>query len=133
MAVSPEMRAIGNAYDACGIMLNKTHQDEHLRTITKYGLTAWQLGFKTALENGKHNVPAYVARCAESAYIQATRGNGQSASIIVDNETAGYNDPATIEARRQRLAKQAQAAPPAGGAPAGSANHKKRRDTEMEF
>jgi hypothetical protein len=75
----PEQRAIHNAYDACGIVMSKTHQDAHLETIQRYGLQAWQTGFAAALTAGKHNVPAYVRRCAETAHIAETRG-GQHAT-----------------------------------------------------
>jgi hypothetical protein len=74
--ISPEVRAIRNAYDACGLMFSKSHQDAHLETIKRTGLPAWQLGFAEALKAGKHNVPKYVARCAESAMLTAQKGNG---------------------------------------------------------
>ena len=74
--ISPEVRAINNAYDACGLMTSKTHQDIHLETIKRTGLPAWQIGFAEALKAGKHNIPKYVARCAESAMIAEQKGNG---------------------------------------------------------
>ena len=74
--VSPEVRAINNAYDACGLMISKTHQDAHLLTIKQVGIANWQRGWAAAMEKGKHNLPAYVARCAESAMLAEQRGNG---------------------------------------------------------
>ena len=76
--MTPEKRAINNAYDACGLMMSKTHQTAHLETIQRYGLQAWQLGFAAAMGEGKHNNVKYVARCAETAHIAETRG-GQHA------------------------------------------------------
>lgn len=65
----PLTQAVCNAYDAAGLMTSKTHLDAHLETIKRTGLPAWQLGWAEALGKGKHNFPAYVARCAESAMI----------------------------------------------------------------
>jgi hypothetical protein len=74
---TPELRAVRAAYDACGILLSKTHLDAHLETIKRLGLSAWQLGYAAALEKNKHNIPAYVARCAESAMLaKQNRSNG---------------------------------------------------------
>jgi hypothetical protein len=75
---SPEVKAINNAYDACGIMTSKTHQDVHLETIKRTGLATWQLGWAAALAKSKHNIPAYVARCAETAMLAAQRDNGST-------------------------------------------------------
>ena len=76
--IPPEMRAINNAYDACGLMVSKTHMDAHLETIKRTGLTNWQRGWAAAADKGKQNVPSYVARCAESAMLdeQKPRSNG---------------------------------------------------------
>jgi hypothetical protein len=101
--LSPEARAIRNAYDACGIMLSKTHRDEHLKTIAKNGLPAWQLGFAIALEKGKQNMPLYVARCAESVHIGETRGNGQTPPV--DNEMDWDADPQMANYRKAKHAK----------------------------
>ena len=64
-------------------MLTKSHQDAHLETIKRCGLTAWQRGWAAAMEAGKQNVLNYVTRCAESAMLEAqaprrTNGNGKS-------------------------------------------------------
>lgn len=85
-AAPPEVRAISNAYDASGIMLTPAHQEAHLETIQRCGLTAWQRGWAAAMDVGKHNVPKYVARCAESAMLEAqkptrTNGNGRGPEI----------------------------------------------------
>ncbi len=73
----PNAQAVRNAYDACGLLFSKTHLDAHLETITRTGLLAWQLGFAEAMKTGKHNVPRYVARCAESAMLaEQQRSNG---------------------------------------------------------
>jgi hypothetical protein len=82
--LDPNIQAIRNAYDACGILFSKTHQDAHLETIKRTSLRAWQMGFAAAMEKGKHNVPDYVARCAESVMLteqaqrtgHGTNGNG---------------------------------------------------------
>jgi len=66
-----ECAAIRGAYDAAGIMLSKTHMDAHLETISRVGLKYWLSGWQAAVEAGKHNKPAYVARCAESAKLEA--------------------------------------------------------------
>ena len=60
--------------------MSKTHQDAHLETIKRTGLPAWQIGFAEALKAGKHNIPKYVARCAESAMLAAQKGNGNGKS-----------------------------------------------------
>ena len=95
--VPPDVRAIQNAYDACGLMLSKTHQDAHLLTIKQAGLTNWQLGWAKAMETGKQNIPAYVARCAESAMLAAQRGNGHSKGAPV---------PSTTEERKRMYATE---------------------------
>jgi hypothetical protein len=102
--MTPEQRAIRNAYDACGITFSKTHQDAHLETIKRTGLPAWQLGFAEALKAGKHNIPKYVARCAESAMLAAQRKNGNGRtdtrpgfglqSLTTDADRAYHNNPA---------------------------------------
>lgn len=78
----PLTRAVMNVYDAAGIMMSKTHLDAHLETIKRTGLAAWQDGWSLARAAGKHNVPAYVARCAESAMLKeqqrAAGGNGRN-------------------------------------------------------
>ena len=107
--ITPEIRAINNAYDACGLMTSKSHQDAHLETIKRTGLTAWQLGFAEALKAGKHNVPKYVARCAESAMLaEQQKGNGHGrtdasrgfglASLTTDADRAYHaaNSPEAI-------------------------------------
>lgn len=79
----PNIRAVNNAYDACGLLISKTHLDAHLDTIKRTGLTAWQSGWAAAMEAGKHNRPAYVARCAETAMIdeqKSVRSNGHGKS-----------------------------------------------------
>lgn len=88
--MTPEVRAIHNAYDASGIVMSKTHQDEHLETIKRYGLPAWQLGFAAALEAGKHNIPAYVRRCAETAHINETRQGEQHADSRRNGSRSGH-------------------------------------------
>lgn len=75
---TPEVRAINNAYDACGLMISKTHMDMHLETIARTGLVAWQQGWAAAMEQSKHNNPRYVARCAESAMLAAQERNGKT-------------------------------------------------------
>jgi hypothetical protein len=72
----PVTRAVCNAYDAVGLMVTSSHLEVHRATIKRTGLTAWQLGWAAALQAGKHNVPAYVARCAESAMIAEQRAAG---------------------------------------------------------
>jgi hypothetical protein len=86
--LTPEVRAVRNAYDGAGIMFSLTHQAEHQETIKRYGLPAWQLGFAAALTAGKHNVPAYVRRCTETAHINETRG-GQHATGRRNGNGAG--------------------------------------------
>jgi hypothetical protein len=79
----PNIRAVNNAYAACGLMISKTHLDAHLDTIKRTGLTAWQSGWAAAMEVGKQNRPAYVARCAESAMLaeqKSVRSNGHGKS-----------------------------------------------------
>ena len=129
--IPPEIRAINNAYDACGLMTSKTHQDAHLETIKRTGLQAWQLGFAEALKVGKHNIPKYVARCAESAMLTAQRGNGNgridtsrgfglaSLTTDADREYHASNTPeaiAELQAEFDRNAA-ARAAKQAGGVP----------------
>ena len=92
-----DIRAIQNAYDACGLMLSKTHQDAHILTIKQAGLANWQLGWAKAMETGKQNIPAYVARCAESAMLAAQRGNGHSKGAPV---------PSTTEERKRMYATE---------------------------
>ncbi len=60
------VKAVCAAYDAAGVMLSKTHLDEHVELIRRYGLAIWRQGFRAAQTAGKHNVPRYVARCVES-------------------------------------------------------------------
>jgi hypothetical protein len=74
--MTPDRRAIQNAYDASGLMLSKTHIDAHLETIRRTGIPAWQQGWAAAMAKGKQNLPAYVARCAESAMLAVQKGNG---------------------------------------------------------
>lgn len=94
--LTPAQRAIRNAYDACGITYSKTHEDAHLLVIKQVGLVAWQQGWALAMEKGKHNLPAYVARCAESAMLAAQRnGNGKAGIAPV---------PATAEDRKRMYA-----------------------------
>ena len=86
----PNSRAVNNAYAACGLMISKTHLDAHLDTIKRTGLTAWQSGWAAAMEVGKQNRPAYVARCAESAMLaeqKSVRSNGHGKSA---NSQSGF-------------------------------------------
>jgi hypothetical protein len=85
-AAQPEVRAISNAYDASGIMLSPAHQEAHLETIKRCGLTAWKSGWAAAMAAGKENIPKYVTRCAESAMLDAQKqqqrnGNGKSPEV----------------------------------------------------
>lgn len=76
----PEVtRAITAAYDNAGITLalSKTHMDAHAETIARLGLDAWRKGWKTAEAEGKHNFPAYVARCAESVKLAPAANDPQ--------------------------------------------------------
>lgn len=129
--LTPERRAIQNAYDACGLMLSKTHQDAHLETIKRTGLQAWQQGWAKAMEASKHNIPAYVARCAESAMLAAQRSNGNgrsetsrgfglaSLTTDADREYWASNSPEAIAELQaefdrnaaERAAKQASSLP----------------------
>jgi hypothetical protein len=93
--IPPDVRAINNAYDACGLMMTKPHQDAHLLIIKQVGLIAWQQGWAKAMETSKHNIPAYVARCAESAMLAAQRGNGHGKGAAV---------PTTAEDRKSYYA-----------------------------
>lgn len=84
----PERRAVYAALDACGLMTTRTIVDAHMETIKRTGLQAWQSGFATALDKGKHNFPQYVAGCAQTAMIEAqrkvqhgNRRNGQPADL----------------------------------------------------
>jgi hypothetical protein len=106
--LTPEQRAINNAYDASGIVMSKTHQDEHLETVKRYGLPAWQKGFATAMAAGKHNVPAYVRRCAETAHIAETR-EGQPATSGRNDNGAGPHGELTAEQRRAKYVPAAYA------------------------
>lgn len=92
--LTPEQRAIRNAYDACGITFSKTHEDAHLLTIKQVGLSTWQRGWALAMEKGKHNLPAYVARCAESAMLAEQRGNNGNGKMGLAPV------PATLEGRK---------------------------------
>jgi DNA-binding transcriptional ArsR family regulator len=108
--VTPEIRSIQNAYDACGLMLTLTHQTTHLETIKRTGIAAWQTGFAEAMKTSKQNVPNYVARCAESAMLaQQKAGNnghgntaGQSRGFGIESLTTAadraYHDSQTPEA-----------------------------------
>jgi hypothetical protein len=95
----PEVRAISNAYDACGLMMTKTHLDAHLLIIKQVGLANWQRGWAAAMDKGKQNVPTYVARCAESAMLAEQRGNGHN---------KGASVPQTLEDRKRMYATEGE-------------------------
>ncbi len=112
----PVLLAIRNAYDATGVLLSKTHLDAHREIVERTGLAAWQQGMAKAIDAGKHNIPNYVARCAESALIAAqasarNNGNGRNGhavnrpdTTISDADSAAENNAALarLEARAAR-------------------------------
>lgn len=97
--IPPDVRAIRNAYDSCGLMMTKTHLDAHLLVIKQVGLATWQRGWAAAMEKGKQNVPSYVARCAESAMLAEQRPGGNG-----NGKTGIAPVPATLEARKSYYA-----------------------------
>lgn len=97
--IPPDVRAVRNAYDASGLMMTKTHLDAHLETIKRVGLVNWRLGWAGAMEKGKQNIPAMVARLAESARLQSERGNGHSKDLV----------PQTTEDRKAKYAPESYA------------------------
>jgi len=114
----PDVRAIRNAYEACGIMLTPAHLGEHQESIKKWGLSAWQTGFARALEAGKHNMVNYVLRCVESAALEeqqklrkggnngstknAQRGPVNALAAIKAAESRPYHNPTDDELAAQQ-------------------------------
>lgn len=87
---SPDVAAVRDAYDELGIMLSKTHLDAHVEAIGKYGIDNWRAGFTEAIGQGKANIPRYVARCAESAWLKDKREKARAAPETREQRLAKY-------------------------------------------
>ena len=90
---------IRDAYEASGVMLSKTHLDYHEELIERVGLDAWRAGWQAAERAGRQNVCAYVARCAESAMLQARtrQGPAVAAAATLDARRAYYASDPSVE------------------------------------